>query len=80
MEQIQVRLFNIKSKLYFCFTFPKKNNLLKHQAHSTEDLMKLFQAEKSMINELNHAKTQLNIQNKTSELIMQYLNAIDYDM
>ena len=42
--------------------------------------MKLFQAEKSMINELNHAKAQLNIQNKTSELIMQYLNAIDYDM
>ena len=66
--------------MYFCFSFPKKNNLLKHQAHSTEDLMKLFQTEKSMIQELNQMKSQIDIQNRTSDLIVQYLNVIDYDM
>ena len=42
--------------------------------------MKLFQTEKSMIQELNQMKSQINIQNRTSDLIVQYLNVIDYDM
>ena len=40
----------------------------------------LFEAEKSMIQELKQIKSQLNNQTKTSEIILQYLNVIDYHM
>ena len=40
----------------------------------------LFEAEKSMILELKQIKSQLNNQTKTSEIILQYLNVIDYHM
>ena len=42
--------------------------------------MMLLQAEKEMIQELDRIKHQLNNATKTSELITQYLNIVDYDL
>ena len=40
----------------------------------------LFQAEKSLIQNLKQIKSQLNNQTKTNKIILQYLNEIDYNM
>ena len=76
------------SKLYITYflnfslknLFLKKNLRLKHLSSSTEDLIMLFQAEKSLIQDLKQIKSHLNNQSKTNEIILQYLNEIDYNM
>ena len=76
------------SKLYITYflnfslknLFLKKNLRLKHLSSSTEDLIMLFQAEKSLIQDLKQIKSQLNNQTKTNKIILQYLNEIDYNM
>ena len=60
--------------------FLKKSLRLKHLSSSTEDLIMLFQAEKSLIQDLKQIKSHLNNQSKTNEIILQYLNEIDYNM
>ena len=42
--------------------------------------MMLFRAEKEMIQELDRVRFQLNNATKTSEVITQYLNIIDYNL
>ena len=42
--------------------------------------MMLFQAEKEMLQELDRIRFQLNNTTKTSQLITQYLNIIDYNL
>ena len=58
--------------------FLKKSLRLKHLSSSTEDLIMLFQAEKSLMQDLKQIKPQLS--NQTNEIILQYLNEIDYNM